>query len=46
MATVEVLHFRMIEGAGFFQHAAFLRTTVVGRLERGEADGLVSLGGS
>ena len=34
---------RMVEGAGFFQHAAFLRTTITGRLE-GTADGLVALG--
>ncbi len=33
---------RMIEGAGFFQHAAFLRTTIVGRLE-GAPGGLVTL---
>jgi hypothetical protein len=35
---------RMVEGAGFFQHAAFLRTTIVGRLETGGPDGLVTLG--
>jgi hypothetical protein len=42
-ATVDLGHeaaLRMIEGAGFFQHAAFLRTIVTGRLE-GAADGLV-----
>ena len=45
--TVDLGHeaaVRMIEGAGFFQHAAFLRTTIVGRHEGGGSDELVTLG--
>ena len=34
---------RMVEGAGFFQHDVSLKTTIIGR---GDAGGLVSLGGS
>jgi hypothetical protein len=47
--TVDLGHepaVRMVEGAGFFQHAVFLRTNVVGRFEGGEGDGLVTLGRS
>lgn len=50
--TVDLGHepaVRMVESAGFHQHATFLKATVLGRLDRGgageEAGGLVQLGG-
>lgn len=46
--TVDLGHeaaVRMVEGAGFFQHATFLKATVLGRRAEEEAGGLVQLGG-